>query len=766
MLKDLRQFKPIEAIVNDSNLGDFRIPQDLKVKLNQLFGPSNFSFNDYTSFTVTDKESSNEPANYALIPNQYLIYASRLFDLATELFKYIKLFEKLRHKRMLLLGTSLELEQNFRSPEFEGVFEHEDDIALFARFMDKDDTNYRLGAKRLINDNGVPRGGKDCFGSVVLKVANLPDSSSSIFGALVYELCSNMPVYETLHSELGKQEFAPVLGDLPIKNRIIRDFVYAAIKHLVKVNKFARLANHLEPSGRGERLQLASSTAHISSFFRVSDIELTDEVLSTGGTRRWFNEPFTYNGTFHYLTNQWTDTPEESNHRDINNFKVIFEEIFPEYEIVRGEQSYTLKLRVGVETNSYRIPKPFLLLAGISGTGKTRFVRKQASEDNALSDNYQLVAVRPDWHEPSDLLGYVSRLGHSKHYVVTDVLKFISKTWKALTDSGLKYDHIDGRARATLTGSLQEIINVKPHWLCLDEMNLAPVEQYFADYLSVLETRNWEWDNDTFLYETDALLSPTLINQLNDDQQESLREDLGLKGERYNELWEVFTKCGIGIPPNLIVAGTVNMDETTHGFSRKVIDRALTFDFGEFYPNDFNEFFHSSSTNVPLSFPLFSQIEIGQLPEVDSSGYECIRFLSAINQALDNTPFQLAYRALNELLLSVVCFNPQNKTELRAVWDDFLMMKVLPRIEGDADKLNSDENGNSILTRLSAFLAEEFSEFWNAMPSEGKARPDLLRKKLTSDGESDVIKIACRSKRKLEWMQSRLNSSGFTSFWP
>ncbi|MFC3333481.1 hypothetical protein ACFOEM_13740 [Paenalcaligenes hominis] len=49
------------------------------------------------------------------------------------------------------------------------------------------------------------------------------------------------------------------------------------------------------------------------------------------------------------------------------------------------------------------------------------------------------------------------------------------------------------------------------------------------------------------------------------------------------DIWDLFLQEGIGIPFNLIVAGTVNMDETTHGFSRKVIDRALSFDFGDFF---------------------------------------------------------------------------------------------------------------------------------------------------------------------------------------
>ena len=81
---------------------------------------------------------------------------------------------------------------------------------------------------------------------------------------------------------------------------------------------------------------------------------------------------------------------------------------------------------------SNALPKPFLLLAGISGTGKTRFVREQATAHcSGDLSNYCLIPVRPDWHEPSDLLGYISRIGQEgSRYVVSDLLRFVVKVWK------------------------------------------------------------------------------------------------------------------------------------------------------------------------------------------------------------------------------------------------------------------------------------------------------------------------------------------------
>lgn len=236
--------------------------------------------------------------------------------------------------------------------------------------------------------------------------------------------------------------------------------------------------------------------------------------------------------------------------------------------------------------------------------------------------------------------------------------------------------------------------------------------------------------------------------------------DLSLPLDR--DIWNYFLQHGIAIPFNLIVAGTVNMDETTHGFSRKVIDRALSFDFGAFFPNDYADFFEPKNRNKILSYPTWSQAGRRDLENtVDRDGQQTIDFLTAVNAVLRDTPFELAYRALNELLLAVVSASPQDKPTLYAVWDDFLMCKVLPRIEGDIDKLGSEP---SLLMQLNGVLEQQLALIWNEEHDSPTARPDLYREKI-ADGDK-VMCIACRSKAKLSWMQKRLTNAGFTSFWP
>lgn len=420
------------------------------------------------------------------------------------------------------------------------------------------------------------------------------------------------------------------------------------------------------------------------------------------------------------------------------------------------------------------LSKPFLLLAGISGTGKTRFVREQAKTSQQFADTYCLTSVRPDWHEPSDLLGYISRLNGAAEYITTDVLQFIAKAWRAIADSGLTVaaqESEDQGERLVVAGERDALDKVLPYWLCLDEMNLAPVEQYFADYLSVLETREWRWTGGSFTYSSDALLKPATIKEVADI--EKLREALGFGSAddgKYNELWELICQYGLGIPFNLLVAGTVNMDETTHGFSRKVIDRALSFDFGAFFPNDYSDFFTPTSCNKRLSYPIWSNASKTDLANTfDADGAKTLEFLSAVNAVLKNTPFELAFRALNELLLAVASSQPQDDMTLKAVWDDFMMCKVLPRIEGDTDKLTTSD-GKALLVELSTVLADQLAPIWLASDTdEANQRPDLYRENIVADGateEEKVLRIPCRSKAKLQWMSERLASATFTSFWP
>ena len=361
--------------------------------------------------------------------------------------------------------------------------------------------------------------------------------------------------------------------------------------------------------------------------------------------------------------------------------------------------------------------KPFLLLAGISGTGKSRIVRELAracweegtDEYKAQKPkNFQMVQVKPNWHDSSDLIGYVSRVSGKAEYVAGEFLKFIAKAWED-TET--------------------------PYFLCLDEMNLAPVEQYFAEYLSVIESRKSHGDD---IVTTDPILEKA-------DEEWYFNLTASLTSDE--DIRKQFNEEGISIPQNLIVVGTVNMDETTFSFSRKVLDRAMTIEMNEVD-------LHGGLTKRHESIGKLSNAElVGSAVEgVDVyNDYTdvcdiALGYLQKVNDILEGTPFKVAYRTRNEFLLYVVNNLPYCKDEngndleqgyvIARALDEITSMKVLSRIEGDDTKV-SDE----LLDNLS------------------KAIEDGLK---TVSGEENTVKSI--SLAKLKEMKAKL-VSGYTSFW-
>lgn len=360
--------------------------------------------------------------------------------------------------------------------------------------------------------------------------------------------------------------------------------------------------------------------------------------------------------------------------------------------------------------------KPFLLLAGISGTGKSRIVRELAracwevgSEEFKAQKprNFEMVQVKPNWHDSSELIGYVSRIGVDKEgnprpvYVAGDFLKFVARAWEE-----------------------PEV----PYFLCLDEMNLAPVEQYFAEYLSVVESRKSDADGKV---NTDPI-----VKHVSEEWYWNLCRELTSD----EELRVHFRDEGICLPQNLIVVGTVNMDETTFSFSRKVLDRAMTIEMNE----------------VDLKGGLTERYgQIGKLGPAELIGnavegvdvYEqyrkacdiSIAYLESINEKLDGTPFKIAYRTRNEVLLYVVNNLPYQKEDetkgfvaARAL-DEITSMKILSRIEGDETKVSGDfleSLRNAIKEGLEAVCENLFTE--QGYKSVSLAKLDEMKKRLAS----------------------------------
>lgn len=347
--------------------------------------------------------------------------------------------------------------------------------------------------------------------------------------------------------------------------------------------------------------------------------------------------------------------------------------------------------------------KPFLLLAGISGTGKSRIVRELArscyevgSEEYSAHKpkNFEMIQVKPNWHDSTELLGYVSRISGTPEFVAGDFLRFIVKAWENLDT---------------------------PHFLCLDEMNLAPVEQYFAEYLSVVESRK---------FEDGKIVTDPIIKPVNADWYGNLVEEL----TKVKSIQEDFVKDGISLPPNLFVVGTVNMDETTYSFSRKVLDRAMTIEMNEV---DLNGGLQKNVSELGHIDPIcFKPVFVEGCDVYDGHKELCdkvIKYLKDVNDTLKGTPFKIAYRTRNEFLVYAVnrqLLAGEGPDTLNSALDEMTSMKILSRIEGDAAKTETvlkgldkllkdqgfDENGISlskIKEMQDKLMATDYCSFWS-----------------------------------------------------
>lgn len=370
-------------------------------------------------------------------------------------------------------------------------------------------------------------------------------------------------------------------------------------------------------------------------------------------------------------------------------------------EKVLGDENRQIKVGdINTTQKSYLTAirtKPFLLLAGISGTGKSRIVRKlaQATDDiDAFANdaerfschspaNFCLIQVKPNWHNSMDVVGFKSNIGkEGEHYEYTPFIEFIGKAWQNLNT---------------------------PFFLCLDEMNLAPVEEYFAEFLSAIESRSIDGNGS---YETDPIIKP-FKDFGKKVAYEMIEHLIGEKGEDIDQMSDLAKRLyyrGLTLPQNLIVMGTVNMDETTFSFSRKVLDRAMSIEMNEVSYDDFiSGVSENDIPNLTSMNSLLVNRPIKAQAVKDEDSYKVIDFLKSINDILEGTPYKLGYRAANEAMLYVASAKAFGNASLASSLDDFTLMKILSRIEGDDAKLKTAE-GKDLLEELMNLLNTTFGE--------------------------------------------------------
>lgn len=326
--------------------------------------------------------------------------------------------------------------------------------------------------------------------------------------------------------------------------------------------------------------------------------------------------------------------------------------------------------------------KPFTILAGISGTGKSKIIRLLA---DAIQADYTLISVRPDWNDATDLIGY-KNLDH----------KFIKGQ---LTKAILK---------------AQQNKN-KPHLICLDEMNLARVEYYLSDYLSIIESRKKVGQN---------IITDNIV--------------------QYQENNEIIK---LHIPDNIYIIGTVNMDDTTFQFSRKVLDRANTIEFSDvdldnlfFEVNEKVESLNVSNDFLKTTYLKTMDIEL----EYREYSKEVNKKIIEINEILKKSQKQFAYRVRDEILFYLVENKKANLLDEDTAFDYQIMQKILPAISG------SEESIYQVLIDLLNFVCET-----NTIDSIEEATNYLKETKVRYENSAN----------KIIYMLKGYQNDGYVSYW-
>ncbi len=470
-------------------------------------------------------------------------------------------------------------------------------------------------------------------------------------------------------------------------------------------------------------------------------------------------------------------TPEKPDKQTFESFINIFDS--RPYINSRNEANsqLTTKITPTLEENDFNTyltairTKPFILLAGISGTGKSRIVRELAfkscpqylqDEEGTTPGNYCMIEVKPNWHDSTELLGYYSNL--SKGYQFKKFVMFLVKA---------------------------KMFPKVPFFICLDEMNLAPVEHYFAEILSILETRKHPKiagtdEVDMGVIKTDPIVEARYFKELGQmsttknvstgqafsmnltdrdiymklfgiETENDIDEEVGKKTD--------LTTIGLTLPDNVIIIGTVNMDDTTHQFSRKVIDRAMTIEMNggklsDMYggSNDLEYLDEAEQEKWQKAFVqryVTADEVLKEHSEVaDKIIEEVPEKLDNINKALKGTPFEVSYRVLNELtiMIGVMLDDPAEEGDIESIIDKaldrILLMKILPRIEGDADMFNLS----------SEFKKKNGITYDNRLEWLKELAPNIVT------SEDDPHQQTAREK--IQEMIERLGNQEFTRFWP
>jgi hypothetical protein len=613
--------------------------------------------------------------NHCVIPGQYILYAVCLKELAIEVREHLDVFDKVKIGKTPTEIASL-LGGNILNLDKINIDDYSKTLAL--KIFTSSELNQ--GAKSIINGstgNYTIRGTSDFYTSIILKTINIPAASSSILGKFIYTLTENIELYNYLEKRF--------IHNIPYisKESRINKFAKNVFSFLLQYDGINSIKKFFSKNVDLGYTSFKDGEINLTSIFKTSNILLEEDSLSQGGRPRYYKEPLFIdsNNEFVYFSTEWTDGKDSR--LDLVSLKLLIDKYYPEFTISIEDSIYffrctnnsntkesspksfeisklhtdiklaglTFSKKLATRFISSLCTKPFVICTGLSGSGKTKLAQCFVKWISLKEEQYKIVPVGADWTNREPLLGFPNGLEDEK-YVFPD------------------------------SGALQLMINAlkpenenKPHFLILDEMNLSHVERYFADFLSIMESK----DKIKLYSGTDRFCSEDKIDK--------------------EVLW----------PQNLFIIGTVNIDETTYMFSPKVLDRANVIEFRITKP-EIEKFLVSPQkiemeklfvgddpskpglgSNMATDFLNIARNEVK--PTIDISE-ELVRFFTELKKA----GAEFGYRSASEISRLVAILETLTLKEEK--WDDktnidrendfidiAIMQKLLPKLHGSRNKL-------------------------------------------------------------------------------
>lgn len=660
----LEEIQPREIDVK--NIPDIELTESLEYDLQKMLEEEEGSFSkvsDKTSVVQTDK-------NYVFFSNQWLYLAVLCKKYAESLKPYGDFFDKKIRGNQHVMSALVK--KDFADADWIELIPEQVDRERMIKFIEADST-YRPG-KALLNGD-KDRSIKDIFGSCILKKIAVPDASSAYLGNLIYYLAKRPDLYDRLEKEVTFQ--IGNAGNAKKLSRITKDCARQIIDVIYNIDKFEKIKSLLDINEKNVKVNISRTGGLLpaGNFLRYlfarpnSDLYAGDSDKARVFVDKEYTISFETENVECRLTTEWVDSElvEGGNGNYLKALIAIVNEYYKEnieIKTILGERYlYMIKekfefkdLPEVLKTDFARryitslLAKPFVILTGNSGTGKTRISKQFAEylewESDEGKKNWVIIPVGADWTDNTKILGYYNPLaedGNGK-YEKTKIVELIEEANRH-----------------------KEI----PYFVILDEMNLSHVERYFSDFLSHMETPDTPFELEGYTRRLDY-------------------------------------------PENMFVVGTVNIDETTYMFSPKVLDRANVIEFKPQKEDVFKVFSAAGTVGkmVPVNdgsaqafLKLAKEIRTGKFAvdedlthyytDVDGdftgSNLDYVEgVFSDIYEIVQKYDFEFAFRTVKEIRNYIAAaYELLEKTEfnLNQIIDEQLLQKILPKIHGNKKEI-------------------------------------------------------------------------------